>query len=111
MKYLIIVLFLGLATAASVVEEKYKYYLFSEECFKEIFEENNFFNVKCLSKILSKTLSLAIVSLSLILKVPQILKIAGNKTVKGLSFESLFFEVINIDNLGNFVLIHNCVQL
>ncbi|KAM3144133.1 hypothetical protein pb186bvf_003897 [Paramecium bursaria] len=85
---------LALGTSTGVEQKVNKYFIFTPECYDEFFINSNFFHFECLKTSLSKLLSYMIVILSVILKVPQILKIMGSKTVHGLSFDSVFFEAI-----------------
>ncbi|EAR87711.1 PQ loop protein (macronuclear) [Tetrahymena thermophila SB210] len=71
---------------------KYKFVIFTEECFDTFFTKNDFLNVPCIKFTLSKILGTSIVVFSTILKVPQILKIVKNKSVEGLSFPALASE-------------------
>eukprot|EP01156_Anaeramoeba_ignava_P014692 Anaeramoba_ignava/a610037_62.p1 GENE.a610037_62~~a610037_62.p1 ORF type:complete len:255 (-),score=59.85 a610037_62:20-784(-) len=58
--------------------------LISQECY-EILLEQKIMDTNCLKQIISKLLGLGIVVFSVILKVPQIIKILKEKSAKGLS--------------------------
>ncbi|EGR31734.1 pq loop repeat family protein [Ichthyophthirius multifiliis] len=74
--------------------KKYKYLVFTEQCYNTYFVNHQLTNPECFKLTLSKTLGIAIVTLSTILKVPQIIKIIQNKSVQGLSYSSLIFECL-----------------
>jgi mannose-P-dolichol utilization defect protein 1 len=67
---------------------------FTETCYDIFFTEFDFLNVPCITKLLNKVLSVGIVVLSIILKVPQIIKIVTNKSTFGLSFQGIFMECL-----------------
>ena len=63
------------------------------KCFKYLLVERNFLDVSCLKLLLSKCLSLGIVLLSSVIKVPQIMKIVRAKSVVGLSLAAFALEL------------------
>ncbi|RLN57120.1 hypothetical protein BBJ28_00004499 [Nothophytophthora sp. Chile5] len=68
--------------------------LFTPACFEAFATQHDFTNVECLKAVVSKALSYAIITGSLILKLPQILKILGAKDVTGLTPTSFYMEVV-----------------
>jgi len=70
-----------------------KFFVFSEQCFDLLVNQHEV-TVECFKFTLSKTLGLGIVFASIIVKVPQILKIIGSGSVKGLSLASVFSEIL-----------------
>lgn len=66
------------------------------ECFKEFFYEKNFSNVPCLKATLSKCLGLGIIAGSILVKVPQIVKILKNKSAQGISLLATCLELTAI---------------
>lgn len=71
-------------------------YFMSPKCYQEIFMEFNLTNVDCLSMIASKGLGYAILAGSILLRVPQILKILTANSVEGLSFTSEILMIASI---------------
>jgi len=69
--------------------------ILTKECQTEFFENLNFFHSGCLKLAISKILSFGIVAGSLVYKLPQILKIAKNKSAGGLSLASILLEVLS----------------
>lgn len=67
-----------------------------EGCYDELFLHFNFLHIPCLKILISKGLGFAIVAGSLMVKLPQILKIAGAKSAEGLSFNSILLELLAI---------------
>ncbi|CAF1617983.1 unnamed protein product, partial [Didymodactylos carnosus] len=60
-------------------------FLFTEHCYDEMFVRMNFFDVDCMKIIISKCLGYSILLGSLLVKVPQIVKIRWNKSGHGVS--------------------------
>ncbi|XP_061389684.1 mannose-P-dolichol utilization defect 1 protein homolog [Musca vetustissima] len=71
-------------------------FLMSEECFDNYFEEHNYFDVPCFKALLSKGLGLAIIAGSLLVKVPQVLKIFNNKSGEGINLFSVLLDLTAI---------------
>ncbi|XP_005191159.1 mannose-P-dolichol utilization defect 1 protein homolog [Musca domestica] len=71
-------------------------FLMSEECFDNYFEEHNYFDVACFKALLSKGLGLAIIAGSLLVKVPQVLKIFNNKSGEGINLFSVLLDLTAI---------------
>ncbi|OWZ08290.1 Mannose-P-dolichol utilization defect 1 protein [Phytophthora megakarya] len=68
--------------------------LFTPKCFEAFATHHDFANVDCIKAVVSKALSYAIITGSLILKLPQILKILGAKDVTGLTPSAFYMEVV-----------------
>ncbi|DAZ95991.1 TPA: hypothetical protein N0F65_009292 [Lagenidium giganteum] len=68
--------------------------VFTPECFDAFVNKHDFVNVPCIKLVISKLLSYAIITGSLILKLPQILKIISAKDVTGLTPASFYMEVV-----------------
>lgn len=66
--------------------------LMTEQCMGTLKETP--FDLPCLKISFSKLLGLAIVLLAPMAKIPQIINIVKGSSVKGLSYQSLFIEVI-----------------
>uniref|UniRef100_A0A1B6D008 Mannose-P-dolichol utilization defect 1 protein homolog n=1 Tax=Clastoptera arizonana TaxID=38151 RepID=A0A1B6D008_9HEMI len=67
--------------------------LLPHKCYDEFFINYNFLDVPCLKATISKGLGLAIVGGSLMVKVPQIMKILQNKSAVGISFLSVLLDL------------------
>ncbi|XP_076679076.1 mannose-P-dolichol utilization defect 1 protein homolog isoform X1 [Andrena cerasifolii] len=70
--------------------------LFTEECMEEYFDDFNFFHVGCFKATLSKVLGLGIISGSLLVKVPQIVKILQSKSAEGINVLSVLLDLFAI---------------
>jgi mannose-P-dolichol utilization defect protein 1 len=68
--------------------------LFTPQCFEAFVTHHDFANVACIKAVVSKGLSYAIITGSLILKLPQILKILGAKDVTGLTPSAFYMEAV-----------------
>ncbi|XP_008326497.1 mannose-P-dolichol utilization defect 1b [Cynoglossus semilaevis] len=71
-------------------------YLMPESCYDEFFLKFNFLDVPCLKIVLSKGLGIGIILGSVLVKLPQILKVIGAKSATGLSFHSVLLELLAI---------------
>lgn len=69
-------------------------YVFPENCFEEIVLRFNIFHAKCFRMVLSRCLGLAIIFGSVLIKIPQILKIVHGKSGAGVSLLSNFLELL-----------------
>lgn len=76
--------------------------LFTKECMKEYFDEFNFFHVACFKATLSKVLGLGIIGGSLLVKVPQIVKLLNNKSSKGINVFSVLLDLFAITAMGSY---------
>nr|XP_061810999.1 mannose-P-dolichol utilization defect 1 protein-like [Nerophis lumbriciformis] len=71
-------------------------YLIPESCYDEFFLNFNFLDVPCLKILLSKGLGIGIILGSVMVKLPQILKMMNAKSGEGLSFQSVLLELLAI---------------
>ncbi|KAL2079735.1 hypothetical protein ACEWY4_025479 [Coilia grayii] len=71
-------------------------YFMPEKCYDEFFLNFNFLHVECLKIVLSKCLGIGIILGSVLVKLPQILKLMGAKSAEGLSFNSILLELLAI---------------
>ncbi|XP_062305603.1 mannose-P-dolichol utilization defect 1b [Osmerus eperlanus] len=71
-------------------------YLMPESCYDEFFLDFNFLDVPCLKIVLSKGLGIGIILGSVMVKLPQILKLMGAKSAEGLSFQTVLLELLAI---------------
>ncbi|XP_046908071.1 mannose-P-dolichol utilization defect 1b [Hypomesus transpacificus] len=71
-------------------------YLMPESCYDEFFLDFNFLDVPCLTIVLSKGLGIGIILGSVMVKLPQILKLMGAKSAEGLSFQTVLLELLAI---------------
>ncbi|XP_062239969.1 mannose-P-dolichol utilization defect 1b [Platichthys flesus] len=71
-------------------------YFMPESCYDEFFLSFNFLDVPCLKIVLSKGLGIGIILGSVLVKLPQILKLMGAKSAEGLSFQSVLLELLAI---------------
>ncbi|XP_070785960.1 mannose-P-dolichol utilization defect 1b [Enoplosus armatus] len=71
-------------------------YFMPESCYDEFFLNMNFLDVPCLKIVLSKGLGIGIILGSVLVKLPQILKLMGAKSAEGLSFKSVLLELLAI---------------
>lgn len=84
----------GRTMAAKVVEDELIFGLLSPQCFEAFAIHHDVANVACIKAVVSKVLSYAIITGSLILKLPQILKIISAKDVTGLTPSAFYMEVV-----------------
>lgn len=71
-------------------------YLMSEQCYDNYVVDHNFLDVPCFKALLSKGLGLAIIAGSLLVKVPQVLKILQNKSGAGINLVGVFLDLMAI---------------
>ncbi|KAJ3634134.1 hypothetical protein MTP99_011041 [Tenebrio molitor] len=71
-------------------------------CYDNYFVEFNFFDGPCFSSTLSKGLGLGIILGSLLVKLPQILKIYKNKSGEGISLLSVSLDLTAISIYGSY---------
>uniref|UniRef100_A0ACB8EXH9 Mannose-P-dolichol utilization defect 1 protein n=2 Tax=Sphaerodactylus townsendi TaxID=933632 RepID=A0ACB8EXH9_9SAUR len=67
-----------------------------ESCYDEFFVRFNLMHIPCLKILISKGLGFAIIAGSVMVKLPQILKIVGARSAEGLSFYSILLELLAI---------------
>jgi len=80
-------------------------FFMSSECYEDLFIKLNFANVECLKMIISKFLGYAILAGSLLLRLPQILKIVRAKSGAGISCMSeilMLFSIFGTMSYGYF---------
>ncbi|XP_013200634.1 mannose-P-dolichol utilization defect 1 protein homolog [Amyelois transitella] len=70
--------------------------LLSPECYEEYFTKYNFLDVPCFKTTLSKGLGIGIIAGSILVKVPQILKILNSKSAEGINFYGVCLELFGI---------------
>ncbi|CAG5929654.1 unnamed protein product [Menidia menidia] len=71
-------------------------YFMPESCYDEFFLKFNLLDVPCLKVVLSKALGIGIILGSVMVKLPQILKLMRAKSAEGLSFNSVLLELLAI---------------
>jgi len=70
--------------------------LMNETCATEILSNYNIFHRNCIQLFISQLLGYAIIAGSLILKVPQIMKIVNAKSAEGISLSSVLLELTSM---------------
>ncbi|KAI8427559.1 hypothetical protein MSG28_002066 [Choristoneura fumiferana] len=70
--------------------------ILSEKCYKEYFDNYNFLDVPCFKSTLSKGLGIGIIAGSILVKVPQILKILSSKSAEGINVYGVYLELFAI---------------
>ncbi|CCI10102.1 unnamed protein product [Albugo candida] len=78
----------------NATESDFMLTMLTPECYTTFLLEHNFFHIGCLKLLISKLLGFAIIGGSLILKLPQIVKILAAQDVTGLTPASFYLEVI-----------------
>uniref|UniRef100_A0A8B9MFL7 Mannose-P-dolichol utilization defect 1 n=1 Tax=Accipiter nisus TaxID=211598 RepID=A0A8B9MFL7_9AVES len=68
--------------------------LLPERCFDELFLRLHLLHVPCLKILLSKALGYAIVAGSVMVKLPQVLKVVGARSGSGLSIPAVLLELL-----------------
>jgi len=68
-------------------------YILTPKCVDEYFVKFNFFDVDCFKSSLSKCLGIALILGSVLVKLPQILKIWKNKSGEGISLLSVMMDL------------------
>jgi mannose-P-dolichol utilization defect protein 1 len=76
--------------------------IFTEECAGKYFDEFNFFHVGCFKATLSKVLGLGIIGGSLLVKIPQIVKISRNKSGEGINIFSVLLDLFAITAMASY---------
>ncbi|KAK2584803.1 hypothetical protein KPH14_007116 [Odynerus spinipes] len=77
-------------------------FLFTEECMKVYFDDFNYLHVGCFKATLSKILGLGIIGGSMLVKVPQIIKILKNKNSEGINFFSVLLDLFAITAMTSY---------
>ncbi|XP_072704806.1 mannose-P-dolichol utilization defect 1 protein [Ciconia boyciana] len=75
-------------------------FLLPERCFDELFLRLHLLHVPCLKILLSKVLGYAIVAGSVMVKLPQVLKVAGARSGAGLSLPAVLLELLALGGSG-----------
>ncbi|XP_045839682.1 mannose-P-dolichol utilization defect 1 protein isoform X2 [Meles meles] len=70
--------------------------LLPEKCYDQILVHWDLLHVPCLKILLSKGLGLGVVAGSLLVKLPQVLKILRAKSAEGLSLQSVVLELVAV---------------
>ncbi|XP_064639385.1 mannose-P-dolichol utilization defect 1 protein-like [Lineus longissimus] len=70
--------------------------LLPQPCYNEVLVEFNFFHVACLKIFISKCLGFGIILGSILVKLPQIIKIFVAKSGQGISMTSVILELVAI---------------
>ncbi|XP_050591350.1 mannose-P-dolichol utilization defect 1 protein homolog isoform X1 [Bombus affinis] len=76
--------------------------LFTEECIEEYFDDMNFFHVGCFKLALSKFLGLGIIGGSLLVKIPQIVKILRSKSAEGINVFSVLLDLFAMTSMVSY---------
>ncbi|KAJ8384392.1 hypothetical protein AAFF_G00205250 [Aldrovandia affinis] len=82
-------------------------YFMPEKCYNEFFHNFNFLYVPCQKIVLSKILGIWIMLGTLIVKLPQILKLLRAKSAQGLSFTSVLLELFAVTGGMVYCIAHN----
>lgn len=69
-------------------------FIVTPKCYEVFFEDYDFMNVACLKAVISKCLGLGIIAGSILVKVPQIVKILKAKSAQGISFLGTVLELV-----------------
>uniref|UniRef100_T1J718 Mannose-P-dolichol utilization defect 1 protein homolog n=1 Tax=Strigamia maritima TaxID=126957 RepID=T1J718_STRMM len=72
------------------------HHLLPHHCIDEFFVKFNYYHVQCLKITLSKILGIGIILGSILVKVPQIIKLVRAKSGEGISIYGLIFELLAI---------------
>lgn len=81
---------------AKEIFEKLALLVTTPDCYNEFFDKMNFMHVPCLKSTLSKGLGIGIVAGSSLVKLPQVLKIAANKSAEGISIWGVLMELFGV---------------
>ncbi|XP_056409622.1 mannose-P-dolichol utilization defect 1 protein [Hyla sarda] len=77
-----------------------------ERCYDEFFLNYNLLHVECLKLLISKILGIGIIVGSVMVKVPQIMKIVRSGTAEGLSFQSVLLELLALSGTMVYSITH-----
>ncbi|CAN2391671.1 mannose-P-dolichol utilization defect [Pristimantis euphronides] len=77
-----------------------------ERCYDEFFLSYNLLHVPCLKVLISKILGIGIIVGSVMVKVPQIVKIVRSGTAEGLSFQSILLELVALSGTMVYSITH-----
>ncbi|KAF7998338.1 hypothetical protein HCN44_009736 [Aphidius gifuensis] len=76
--------------------------LFTDKCIKEYFTDFNFLDADCFKATLSKGLGIGVIAGSVMVKVPQVVKIYKNKSSAGINFISVLLDLFAITAMGSY---------
>ncbi|XP_066587760.1 mannose-P-dolichol utilization defect 1 protein homolog [Prorops nasuta] len=77
-------------------------FLLTENCLEQYFEKYDFLHGECFKSTLSKALGIAIISGSLLVKVPQVAKLLQNKSSKGINVYSVLLDLFAITSMVSY---------
>ncbi|XP_015176278.1 PREDICTED: mannose-P-dolichol utilization defect 1 protein homolog [Polistes dominula] len=86
----------------STIIKNLSLYFFTKKCVKVYFENLDFLHAECFKATLSKILGLGIIAGSLLVKVPQIVKIFQNKDSKGINIYSVLMDLFAITAMTSY---------
>ncbi|XP_072255315.1 mannose-P-dolichol utilization defect 1 protein [Pyxicephalus adspersus] len=78
-----------------------------ENCYDEFFLQYNLLHVPCLKILLSKVLGFGIIAGSVMVKVPQIIKLLRSGTAEGLNFQSVLLELLALTGTMVYSITHS----
>ncbi|CAK6437711.1 unnamed protein product [Pipistrellus nathusii] len=81
--------------------------LLPEKCYDQFFVQWDLLHIPCLKILISKGLGLGIVAGSLLVKLPQVLKILGAKSAEGLSLQSVMLELVALTGTMVYSIVNN----
>lgn len=81
-------------------------YLMPESCYDEFFLNFNFLDVPCLKVVISKGLGIGIILGSVLVKLPQIVKLLRAGSAEGLSLQSVLLELVAITGTMAYSILH-----
>ncbi|KAG8141072.1 putative Mannose-P-dolichol utilization defect 1 protein [Naja naja] len=93
--------------AASALKVALVPYILPERCYEELIVDLNLLHVPCLKVFLSKALGFGVVAGSLVVKMPQILKILAAKSAEGLDFNAILLELVAISGTMAYSITNN----
>ncbi|XP_063708463.1 LOW QUALITY PROTEIN: mannose-P-dolichol utilization defect 1 protein homolog [Culicoides brevitarsis] len=70
--------------------------ILSEQCYDKYFVEFNMLDVECFKALLSKVLGIGLIAGSMLVKVPQIIKIWNAKSATGINIVSVLLDLVAI---------------
>uniref|UniRef100_A0A8C6UQ57 Solute carrier family 66 member 3 n=1 Tax=Neogobius melanostomus TaxID=47308 RepID=A0A8C6UQ57_9GOBI len=77
-----------------------------ESCYDEFFLNFNFLDVPCLKTVISKGLGIGIILGSVLVKLPQIVKLVRASSAEGLSLQSVLLELVAITGTMTYSIIN-----
>nr|KAF6305365.1 mannose-P-dolichol utilization defect 1 [Pipistrellus kuhlii] len=81
--------------------------LLPEKCYDQFFVQWDLLHIPCLKILISKGLGLGIVAGSLLVKLPQVLKILGAQSAEGLSLQSVMLELLALTGTMVYSIVNN----